>query len=184
MSFTLPTTITIVDKYKYPLADFKEPQIQPTTILDVINKYQQFKEIVKIAGFEGILNDPQANLTLFVPMDFMVPTESLINCNGGIQVSKQILNLTFETARKIVNSLTTPSVITTTMMMQSGITRYKTRDFINTLTTTSEYCVQFEPEIYNRPPFGIVINNRSKILVPDTVVSNGVVHTIDVFPYK
>ena len=132
---------------------------------------------------EDIFNDPQAKFTIFVPTDLLFPRITLKACVDREIKEKDILAINFETARLMVNSVTLPSILSTTMMIQSAFTRYKTRNSVNTLTIETPHCVQFEPQTYNRPPFGIVINGKSRIMVPDILASNGMVHTIDTFPY-
>jgi uncharacterized surface protein with fasciclin (FAS1) repeats len=188
MSFALPTTVTIVDKYSPPFAPFQNVvEHKSPNLLDAIEKYTAFRDLVKIAGMKGILNDPQAKLTLFVPIDLLLPTTTLKACidpYGPIIQDKIVPSISFETARKMVNSVIVPSELTTTMIIQSAFTRYKTRDQVNTLTMETVHCVQFEPTTFTRPPFGIVVNGKARILTPDTIVSNGIVHTIDKFPYE
>ena len=210
MSFALPTTITIVNKY--PEAPritrlSRPPSGALQSIWQVVddddNKYGSFRELVKIAHMEDILNDPQTKLTMFVPLDFILPKTTISSCfdhiesckarrsgdcaSGAISTDvikeKDILAIDFETARTIVNSLIIPSILSTTMMIQSAFRRYKTRNTINTLTVETPHCVQFEPQTFNKPPFGIVLNGRSRILTPDILASNGLLHTIDRSPY-
>ena len=205
MSFVLPTTVTIVDKY--PLLR-QQLELVPDSLFDsstetttdhqrspigrhqrlptiwkIVAKYDSFRELVRIARMEDILDDPQANLTLFIPTDLMFPRTTLKACIGRRIEEKDILAIDFETARKMVNSIIIPSILSTTTMMQSAFTRYRTRDTTNTLTTTTQHCVQFEPQTYNRPPFGLVLNGKARILTPDILASNGLVHTVDMYPY-
>lgn len=196
MSFSLPTTITVVDKYPphqpdlqliqqgtYSLGSTIASTNTTLTIWQIISKYDSFRELVRIARMEDIFNDPQAKMTVFVPTELSFPRTTLKACVGEKIEEKEILSINFELARTMVNSVIIPSVLSTTMMMQSAFTRYKTRDTINTLTIDTPHCVQFESQTYNRPPFGIVINGKARILIPDNLASNGMVHTIDKFPY-
>jgi uncharacterized surface protein with fasciclin (FAS1) repeats len=197
MSFSLPTTITIVDKYPphqpdlqliqqgtyYSLGSTTSPTKTPPTIWQIVSKYESFRELVRIARMEDIFNDPQAKMTVLVPAELLFPRTTLKACIGEKIEEKEVLSINFELARTMVNSVIIPSVLSTTMMMQSAFTRYKTRDPINTLTVETPHCVQFESQTYNRPPFGIVINGKSRIMTPDNLASNGMVHTIDKFPY-
>lgn len=194
MSFSLPYTISYVDKY--PLI---QPQLEiistngaseasrnkrvPLTLWEIVSKYDSFREIVRIAMMQDILKDPQADFTVFVPLDFQTAGQTLQACIGNEIDEKNILNLNFNTARTIVNSLIIPSVLSTTMMMQTAFARYKTRDDINTLTIETQHCVQFEPETYNKPPFGVILNGKARIFTPDILASNGMVHVIGQFPY-
>lgn len=189
MSFVLPTTVTIVDKYhalsQGSLPIFSKEEISDSkTIWSVINKYNSFKELARIARMEDIFNDPQTKITIFIPLDLLLPKTTLKACNENMVQEKEILNIKFETARTMINSLIIPSALSTTMMIQSAFTRYKTRNLVNTLTVETSHCVQFEPQTYNKPPFGIILNGISRILTPDILTSNGIVHTIDKFPYS
>lgn len=190
MSFALPTTVTIVDKYplfhrqfEFILPDQTSQARKPPTIWKIISKYDSFRELVRIARMEDILDDPQANMTIFIPTDLMFPRTTLKACIGRRIEDKDILAIDFETARKMVNSVIIPGVLSTTMMIQSAFTRYNTRDAINTLTTTTLSSVQFEPQTYNKPPFGLILNGKARVLIPDILASNGMVHTIDKYPY-
>jgi len=188
MSFALPTTVTVVDKNLpfQPKLELIPPsrgrKISPT-IWKIISKYDSFRELVRIARMEDIFDDPQANMTVFVPTDLMFPRTTLKTCIGHKVEEKDILNINFETARKMVNSIIIPNPISTTMMIQSAFTRYRTRDNVNTLIVSTPHCVQFEPYTYNKPPFGLMLNEKARILIPDIYASNGIVHTIDKFPY-
>lgn len=192
MSYALPFTTTIVDKYLQH-HNFIEPkteqQVEHSTTLpaqtigQIIAKYDSFRELVHIAQMDNILNDPQANMTVFVPVELLLPKTVLKACVGDNIQERDVLSINFELARQMVNSVVVPHVLTTTIMMQSAYTRYRTRDPVNTLTTNTPHSVQFEPQTYNKPPFGIMLNGKARILIPDIVASNGIVHTIDIFPY-
>lgn len=188
MSFALPTTISIVDKYPpHELnLEFLPPhqqQSSPLTIWQILSKYDSFRELVRIARMEDIFNDPQAKMTVFIPIDLLFPRTTLKACVDEKINEKEILSINFELARTMVNSVTLPSILSTTMMMQSAFTKYRTRNQINTLTIETPHCVQFEPQTYNKPPFGIVLNGKAQILTPDIFALNGMVHIIDKFPY-
>jgi hypothetical protein len=185
MSFVLPTTITIVNKFPPRRLDEVSTGVEssPPSLWQLINKYDTFRELVKTAHMEDILNDPQTKLTLFIPLDFSLPTNKIFSCIDREIKEKDTLSVNFETARTIVNSLIIPSVLSTTMMIQSAFRRYKTRNTIHTLAIETPHCVQFEPQTFNKPPFGIILNGRSRILTPDIFAANGMVHTIDIFPY-
>lgn len=175
MSFILPTSSSYVDKFPKHIPTF-DPEVlhvarrearTPPTMWKIASHYDSFKEIVKIARMEGILDDPQADFTLFIPLDLHFPA-----------------TLSFGKARTVVNSLIIPQKLSSTMMIQSAFTKYQTRDPINTLLLETQHCVQFEPETYNKPPFGVIINGQSRIITPDIIASNGSVHTISTFPYS
>jgi len=189
MSFALPTTITVVDKYPGCAPSnqrFERSANLRThpTIWQILGKYALVRELVQIACLNDILDDPQTKVTMFIPIDFLVSKTTLKSCIGNLIGSKEIASPEFETARTIVDSLIIPSVVSTTMMIQSAFTRYRTRHLVNTLTVETAHCVQFEPYTYNKPPFGISLNGKSRVLTPDIVASNGIVHTVDTFPYS
>lgn len=186
MSFVLPTTNTVVDKYGERdlfSANRMYKSESRENIWETVEKYKMFRELVVIAQMEGILRDPQSQLTVFVPLDFGEELSERKRAVFQCPLEGEVLDVNFETARVILNSLILPSIVSTTMMMQSAFMRYQTRHSINTLTFSTPHCVQFEPHTFNKPPFGIVINGRSRILTPDVRASNGLVHTLDKFPY-
>jgi uncharacterized surface protein with fasciclin (FAS1) repeats len=203
MSFALPTTTTIVDKYPiinrrstltsdkanpnpFGITSGKDAQVRKERIWDVVAKYEPFAELVRVAQMQDLLKDPQTRATVFVPIDLNLSSTTLKSCIGSSNQewsTRSILDITPEIARTMVNSVIVPTPLTTTMMIQSAFTRYRTRDLVNTLIVSTPHCVQFESNIYNRPPFGLLLNNRSRILTPDIHASNGIVHTTDTFPY-
>lgn len=193
----LPTTTTIVDKYTL----FKNNEhvesssvlsTSPPTLLQIIKETphlktnNSFEKMIQLAGMEPLLNDTQANMTIFVPSELYVSKDEMESCvyNPFSTIIKNIdiLPFNFEDARRIVNSVIIPNILTTTMMIQSAYTLYKTRDPINRLFVETRHCVQFEPYTFNKPPFGIILNNKSKILIPDIVASNGIIHIVDKHP--
>lgn len=225
MSFILPTFSSYVDKFPKQIPAFDPEALEartafshkivPPTMWKIASRYDSFREIVKIARMEGILDDPQADFTLFIPLDLHFPriTVSPSSCAPRTQEARssspmgryapearscvpfarrdwpilsvrRVPNMQFGKARMIVNSLIIPQKLSSTMMIQSAFTKYQTRDPINTLFLETQHCVQFEPETYNKPPFGVIINGTSRIITPDIIASNGSVHTISSFPYS
>jgi uncharacterized surface protein with fasciclin (FAS1) repeats len=196
MSFALPISTTVVDKHLsypnqtgfglYTYSRFNDDTQQShtlPTIWQIISKYESFRELIRIARMEDILDDPQANMTIFVPMDLVFPRITMESCINNKIERRDVIAINFELARTMVNSVIIPSMLTTTMMMQSAFTRYKTRDSLNTLTTETSYCAQLSTNRPLRSPFNLVVNGKSKILIHDILASNGIVHTIDKFPY-
>ena len=206
----LPTTTTIVDKYplknsngrlatsdqRSDVASVLE-NIKPSTrtLLQILKEAKvssSFKKVIEIAGMESLLDDSQANMTIFVPSELYLPKIILESCTQSLfgrlgtfdRKSDDIEYNNFEDARKLVNSVIVPNILTTTMMIQSAYTFYKTRDTINRLFVETPHCVQFEPYTFNKPPFGIILNNKSRIVIPDIIASNGMVHIIDKYPYR
>lgn len=130
----------------------------------VQTRYPDFASIVTLAKLDAILDDPQSSYTLFVPLE----------------MCKEIA--TFELARKVVDSLLLKGFVNTTSMMQSAVRRYRTRDPVNTLTMQTGV-THHAAHTFNKPPFGICLNQVARIVEPDVQLSNGVIHTIDFFPY-
>lgn len=202
MSFLPPTIHTTVQKYPLPKTQESAglrgdesidlttiETIEPTVWSVIEKKYPLFATLIQKSGLKTILDDPRADLTIFVPMDIdmreFCPT-NLKACLGmGNQIQEmQTLGINLFQARQIVDRLIVPGILSTTMMIQSAITKYRTRDRFNDLLVETNHCVQFEPETYNKPPFGLILNQRARILVPDLRVSNGIIHTVDRFPFN
>lgn len=187
MSFLPPTIHTTVQKYPLPKTLRSDETIEPTVWSVIEKKYPLFATLVQKSGLKTILDDPRADLTIFVPMDIdmgeFCPT-NLKACLGNKIQEMQTLGINLFQARQIVNRLIVPGVLSTTMMIQSAITKYRTRDRFNDLLVETNHCVQFEPETYNKPPFGLRLNQMARILVPDLRVSNGIIHTVDRFPFN
>lgn len=187
MSFLPPTIHTTVQKYPLPKTLRSDETIEPTVWSVIEKKYPLFATLIQKSGLKTILDDPRADLTIFVPMDIdmgeFCPT-NLKACLGNKIQEMQTLGINLFQARQIVNRLIVPGVLSTTMMIQSAITKYSTRDRFNDLLVETNHCVQFEPETYNKPPFGLILNQTARILVPDLRVSNGIIHTVDRFPFN
>lgn len=186
MSFLPPTIHTTVQKYPLPKTQ-ESAGLRIDTVWSVIEKkYPLFATLIQKSGLKTILDDPRADLTIFVPMDIdmreFCPT-NLKACSGNQIQEMQTLGINLFQARQIVDRLIVPGILSTTMMIQSAITKYRTRDRFNDLLVETNHCVQFEPETYNKPPFGLIVGGRARILVPDLRVSNGIIHTVDRFPF-
>lgn len=111
---------------------------------------------------ESLFSDPQASLTVFVPIDGLPHLDD---------------EPTFERARTIVNSVTVPSALTYSVLAQ-GCRRYKTRDNVNTVTTDVTIAAN---ETHQLPT--VTLNGVSRFLMTDVKTSNGIMHLIDKFPY-
>jgi hypothetical protein len=127
--------------------------------MTLISKYEFFAHIVRTARMDGIFADPQSKVTVFVPLESELPQNAH--------------TINFETARNIVDSVTVPWITTTTMMKQSPLSKYRTRHAVNSLY------VQTDPN-----DDVIVLNRRSRIVVPNNQARNGVLHVVDKFPYE
>ena len=180
MSFSIPTTVSIVDKFP-PRSEIQRSSVESTnTVWDTVEKYNSFKELVEKARMVDLLKDPQFKSTIFIPLDVSFPRQNIFSCFGN--VDEIVFNV--ETARSMVESVIVPNILSTTMIMQSCVSRFKTRNPINFLTFKTPHCVLFESTIYNKPPFGIVINGIARISNPDILTSNGMVHITGKFPFK
>jgi len=186
MSFVLPTSNIVVDKYQpeRPADILPYHRLISGSLLSMISKYETFRQVITIADMEGVLNDPQSNLTLFVPLDLIIEKKVLKSCVGANKIEEKIVfDLDLNTARNLIDSLIVPGTLTCTMMIQSGMSRFKTRHSANTLTISSNQCVQLK-KTYSKPPFDIFLNNKARIIKPDIKASNGMVQVIDQLPFK
>jgi hypothetical protein len=156
MSFSLPTEIVRVDK---AVDSSQSVESAATPLLNglhsFVKKYSSFSRIVQLAGMVEFFKDPTTSVTIFVPLDL-----------------PEVFDLSFEQARTIVKSLTVSRVLTTTMIAQSRMCRYRTLDNFNTLT--------FETTVDNI----VIVNGTSRFLVSNVFQEpDSMVHLIDKFPY-
>ena len=74
MSFLPPTIHTTVQKYPQESSDESidlttTETIEPTVWSVIEKKYPLFATLIQKSGLKTILDDPRADLTIFVPMD-------------------------------------------------------------------------------------------------------------------
>lgn len=136
-----------------------DKQYCPNSIMDIINTnpdFTKFYYMVKLAKLERVLNDKQANCSLFVPSD-----KAIAKLGESI-----FINMDSATARHIVNSSILDKRITSELLEDSKTSYFITKDPINKL---------FISNIYDN----IYINNDIKVIQKDILLSNGIIHVID-----
>jgi uncharacterized surface protein with fasciclin (FAS1) repeats len=118
--------------------------------------FSKFKYILKLAKLDNILNDPQANFTLFVPTD-----KALNNISDGV-----FTNMDSSVARHIIKSSMLERKITSDILENSPACNFITKDPPNKLFITN-----MNGKTY--------INNCIQIIEKDIDANNGIIHTID-----
>jgi len=113
--------------------------------------------MIRLAKLDGIYNDPQADFTLFVPLD-----TSLTDVDESV-----FINMDDCTARTIIQSLTIRRIIPCQLIEDNKASRYNTMNQYNKLFITVG------------PDNTVYVNNDTKILEKDILLSNGMIHTID-----
>lgn len=136
-----------------------EPTINKGSIYDFINsnkKFSKFKAIISKASNIGLLNDIQANCTLFIPSDDSlehIPYSYFQTMDDGL--ARQIL------ASSIINRK-----IDKKLLISSPVAYYITR-----LPEMRMYITNISGKT--------VINNCATVLQFDNNFSNGMVHIVD-----
>jgi uncharacterized surface protein with fasciclin (FAS1) repeats len=131
----------------------------PNSLMRLINNhtdFRKFKYIVNLAKLDGILNDPQADFTLFVPSD-----DAIQGLGEGVFV-----NMDDATARHIVKSSMLDRKIPRELLQDSPASYFKTKDPPNRLFITNisgRTCIQ----------------NDINIIHFDMQAANGIIHVVD-----
>lgn len=144
------------DSRRYPRRDIK---YCPQTLMGIINTTKELSiasYIVKLANYDGILNDKQANFTMFLPSDTFLkkyPESVFVNFDKGTALNLMKGSMTNRrmTAAIIEDS---PAAFFTTLDTSNKI-------FISNISDTT------------------YINNKIKVVQKDIFASNGVIHIID-----
>lgn len=118
-------------------------------------KFSAFRSIVERAKMEGILNDPQTDLTLFVPSDdYLDPPPGYLE------------NMDMLTARKLVQFATLNRKISLALVRASPVIQLVTKLPANKLYVTTLNC-------------RTVLNGGAVLLHGDVEVDNGMIHVVD-----
>ena len=150
--------------HMYNMGDNRGPKpvlnINSNSILGFLTNYNfyKFAYVVRLARLENLFNDPQADVTLFVPSEF----ENNITEN-------MLKNMDESTAKSIVLFSTLNRKINYDLLSQSPSKYVFTQNTSNKL-----YLETFNGSTY--------LNNRqSKIIRPDIMLDNGIIHIISNF---
>jgi uncharacterized surface protein with fasciclin (FAS1) repeats len=126
------------------------------TLLDVIEQhhyFSDFKQIIKKANMEYILDYGGNNFTLFVPIN-------------SDEFSRLHNNIDIGLARQIVKNVMINRKIPSELLKDSSSCDFVTNDPLNKL-----YVQIIDNELY--------INNHSKIIRTDIIATNGIIHVVD-----
>ena len=124
-------------------------------LLQINPEFSAFKEIVKKAKLDGKLDDPQTNLTLFVP------SNSYLNLPPGY-----LENMDTLTARKLVNFSCLNRKISLKLIKAQPVIKFITKLPTNKLYVTNLNCQT-------------VLHGDTILLYGDIEVDNGLIHVID-----
>jgi len=116
-------------------------------------KLTKFKYIVDVSRLSNILDDYNANFTLFCPEDEFIP-DNIID------------NITLNQAINIVKYSMLKNRITQELLTYTPFSKLKTLNFYNDL-----YIKSFDGKIY-------INNSDITIKIPDIKASNGIIHII------
>jgi len=121
----------------------------------IVNKpeFSKFKYIVNLCKFNKILNEEQADLTIFIPNNDAIPDNIL-------------LNMDISTAYHIIKSSMLNHKITSELLENSPSSYFITKDPLNKLFITN---------ISGKT----IINNNINIIEKDIIANNGIIHVID-----
>lgn len=131
----------------------------PNSLMSIISNHKDFSKfryMVKLAKLEGILNDKQADFTLFIPSDRAI---------SGLG-DNVFINMDDATARHIIKTSMLDRKITSELLSDSPASYFITKDQPNRLFITN---------ISGRT----YINNDINIIHKDMLASNGIIHVID-----
>lgn len=124
-------------------------------LLELNPEFSSFRDIVKISKMEGIFNDPQTDLTLFVP------SNSYLNLPPGYLENMDLL-----TAKKLVSFATLNRQISLSLITAEPVIQFITKLPANKLYVTTMNCMT-------------TLQGNTRLLYGDIQVDNGVVHVID-----
>lgn len=139
-----------------PIKTYKKGSIM--YLLDTHPDFTKFCYIVKLAELDNILDDAQADFTLFVPAD------SELKYRNNIDI--RTLNMDVGTARQIVLSSLLDARIPSELLKDSPAAYFITKDPANRMFITN---VNENSKI----------NNYMNIIHFDVTCTNGLVHIVD-----
>lgn len=167
MTYNAPFNGGLGNSHMYHIDDIQS-ELPPKTYRTVDMMYSgmlnlsglsKFNQIIHKSGMYYILNQPQADFTLFAPRN-----EALINID--------IAKLDSGDCRRIVNSSLINGKISSAVLKSTVSALYNNNDQYTNLTVTNDGTDLFvklnDPSKYN-----------SKIIIPDIQFKNGIIHVID-----
>lgn len=117
-----------------------------------------FRYLIKLAGLDTFLDDPQANLTIFIPSDVILRSKGINETN--------ILNIQRDLARTIVNSSIMTRQISRLLLQNSPASYFNTIDGVNRMFITNI-------------DDNVCINDYIYVIGFDIECNNGIIHIVD-----
>ena len=143
----------------------KEPSYTQGTLMWMINSdpnFSKIKYMIKLAKLDGIYNDPQANITLFIPYDLFLKHIA----------EEYFTEMDIGAARQTIQNCTLKYKITSELIEDSAMSYYTTvaRDKIEIMNINGiTYCRKGEA------PY----NPTLRIIKKDIIASNGIIQVIN-----
>lgn len=164
MTSISPNSMSLVNSHMYDMVDLRKCINEPKkyskgSIMNIIDNnkdFTRFAYIIKLARLDGVLNDIQANFTVFVPSDKMIN-----NISEGV-----FTNLDISNSRQIVLASILKHKIT------SELLSYNPSNYFITMNPTEKL---FITNINNVT----YISNKIKIIIKDIQATNGLIHVVD-----
>jgi len=131
----------------------------PNTLFGIINNhpdFTKFKYMINLGMFEGILDNSQADFTLFVPSD-----RAIAGLGDGV-----FMNMDVSTARHIVKSSMLDRKISSDLLEDSPAAYFLTKDPPNRLFVSN-----ISGKTY--------ISNCIEVIHKDILATNGIIHVVD-----
>jgi uncharacterized surface protein with fasciclin (FAS1) repeats len=170
MTSITPTTMSLDNSHMYSFVDLRKCVKGPKkycrgSIMDIINSnpdFSKFSFIIKLARLDDILNDIQANFTVFVPSNRMIS-----DLPEGV-----LTNLDISSARQIILSSTLKYRITSELLEDSPSSYFVTMNSVEKLFITNINGITY-------------INNCIRVVHKDIQATNGLIHVVDklIWPY-
>jgi len=164
MTSLTPTTMSLDNSHMYSFTDLRKcikgpKQYCKGSIMDIINSnadFSKFAYIIKLARLDNVLNDIQANFTIFVPSNRMIN-----DISEGV-----FTNLDISSARQIVLTSIIKYRIPSSLLSDSPASYFITMNPVEKLFITNMNNI-------------IYINNCISVVHTDIEATNGLIHIVD-----
>ena len=166
MTAITPGSQPLLMTHMYSLPDLRKSgcpggkyAYNPTSLMGILAgnpQFSRFTYIMKLAKFDGLYNDPQANFTLFAASD-----KALSNIPEYV-----FTNMDMSSARHLVKISTLAGIISSSLLEDSPASYFITTDRANKI-----YITNIRRTTY--------ICNNIKVVHKDIEASNGMIHLVD-----
>lgn len=160
MTSLTPNTAPLNFSHMFSFVDLRGPEpqmcVNPHTMYGIVASHPQLtkiKAVIDRSNYNGLLNDPESNSTLFAPLDNYlkhIPDEYFNNLDIG-------------SAKQIIHSMLLPRKVSGEMVRSSPVSYLTTYDRQNRMYTTN-ICGQTR------------LNDCAVVVEYDKIATNGVVH--------